>query len=67
MKLQQYLTENDNYKTKKDKTEHTHDISVDGNGDGKTISTKGDAPEHEHLVENWMVQSAKGHVHDMDI
>lgn len=68
MKFEKYLTENDSYKTEKDKTGHVHDVMLDANGDGKTVSTEGNNdPDHEHIVKQWIVQPARKHVHNLDI
>lgn len=65
MKLKQYLVENYKFKTDNDQTGHSHDISVDDNGDGKTTKTIG-VENHIHKVFQWTVQPAGGHLHNMD-
>jgi len=61
-----YITENDNYKTTKDQTGHTHDVMLNADGDGKTVATNG-TEDHEHIVYQWVIQPAKGHIHNLDI
>lgn len=70
MKFKEYLSEkfSRKYKTKKDKTGHTHDLIVDFDGNGKTTSTKGGGdPKHVHRIHEWTVQPAKEHIHSVDI
>lgn len=67
MKFLKYLTENDSYQTTKDQTGHTHDVALNADGDGKTVSTNGDIQNHEHIVYQWLVQPAMGHIHNLDI
>lgn len=67
MRFKQYITESGfSVKTKKDETGHQHTAMVNVDGDGKTISTSENAPEHEHQIFQWLVQPAKGHVHNLE-
>lgn len=76
MKLKRYLNERMSpksiggrysYKTKKDKTGHIHDVRVDADGNGKTISTKGGGdPDHMHKIFEWSVQPTNKHMHTID-
>ncbi len=70
MRLNQYLREDrlDEVivKTRKDPTAHTHDALVDADGDGKTTETVGGIEDHEHRIFQWLVQPAKGHVHNLE-
>lgn len=66
MKFLNYITENDNYKTDKDGTGHTHDTVLNADGDGKTVSTSV-GNDHEHIVYQWIMQPAMGHIHNIDI
>ena len=69
MRLTQYLKEDTlnevSIKTKKDLTKHTHEAVVNADGDGKTTTTNG-ADEHEHVIYQWLVQPAHGHVHNLE-
>ena len=66
MKLKRYITENESYKTKKDQTGHSHDVVLNEDGDGKTVSTSS-GDDHMHTVYQWLIQPSKGHIHDMEI
>ena len=66
MKLKNYLiNENMGITTKKDATGHVHAAMVNADGDGKTVDTKG-SQDHEHIIYQWLVQPAKGHVHNLE-
>jgi len=69
MKFKEYLIEDRldemAVKTKKDLTAHSHDAVVNADGDGKTISTNG-AEDHEHIIFQWLIQPAHGHVHNLE-
>jgi hypothetical protein len=52
-----------NFKTKKDKTGHIHDLMVDENGNGKTTKTIGSSKDHVHKIFEWSVQPSNGHIH----
>jgi hypothetical protein len=62
MKFKEYLAEDFTYKTDNVKG-HTHDVVVDADGDGKTVGKQ----DHEHIIFQWMVQPAKGHIHNLEI
>lgn len=69
MRLQTYLKEDRldemSIKTRKDLTTHTHDAIVNADGDGKTVNTnKGE--EHEHIIYQWLIQPAHGHIHNLE-
>jgi hypothetical protein len=66
MNFQEYLNENFTYKTEKDGTGHTHDLSLDADGSGETTSTN-NGDDHRHRVFEWMVQPAHGHIHNIDL
>ena len=53
------------FKTEKDKTSHIHDVSVNADGNGKTISSSGE--KHVHKIFEWIVQPANSHIHNIDI
>lgn len=53
-------------KTEKNQTGHIHNAEVNDNGDGKTTSTS-TGPDHVHKVFEWIVQPAKGHIHNLEI
>ena len=61
----QNLTEAFKFKTEKDKTGHMHDVSVDADGNGKTISSTGE--KHIHKIFEWIVQPKNGHIHNLDV
>lgn len=66
MRLRDYIAEsNFGITTRKDKTGHIHAGMVNEDGDGKTVDTKG-GQKHEHLIRQWLVQPAKGHVHNLE-
>jgi hypothetical protein len=74
MKFYSYLKENKMYQftTKKDQTGHTHDLVVDDEGNGKTVSVQGtfkgkEAPPHVHKIKEWNVQPSLGHMHTIDM
>jgi hypothetical protein len=67
MKFLNYITETDNYKTKKDQTGHLHEARVNADGDGATLSTEGNAEDHIHKIFQWIVQPAHGHIHNLDV
>lgn len=64
MKLKLYLTEKTGITTTKDKTGHIHAAIVNANGDGKTVDTKG-TKDHEHIIYQWIIQPARGHIHNI--
>lgn len=67
MKFKNYLNEGKSIiKTRKDKTGHSHEGIVNADGDGKTINTQGKASPHEHNIKQWLIQPAKGHIHDLE-
>ena len=53
-------------KSKKDLTGHTHDATVNADGDGKTTETIGEAEDHEHVIYQWLIQPAMGHIHNLE-
>lgn len=70
MKFKDYLVEDNRLdemavKSKKDQTAHTHTGVVDENGDGRTTTTSG-GEDHEHLIYQWLIQPAHGHVHNLE-
>jgi len=63
MKLKQYIKESSNLTIKTTKVlGHIHDATVNADGDGKTIGEQ----DHEHIIYQWMVQPAKGHIHNLE-
>ena len=42
--------------------EHVHQMEVDGEGTGETISTSVGVP-HTHKIDNWTVEEKDGHTH----
>lgn len=63
---EKYLISEDRYMTKKDQTGHMHEVAVNSDGDGKTVTTSS-GPEHVHKIFQWMIQPAKGHTHNMSV
>lgn len=70
MRLKQYIKEDTLnemvVKTKKDMTKHSHDANVNADGDGKTTETIGVDEDHEHVIYQWLVQPAMGHIHNLE-
>ena len=70
MRLKQYIKEDIlnevTVKSKKDLTGHTHDATVNADGDGKTTETIGEAEDHEHVIYQWLIQPAMGHIHNLE-
>lgn len=71
MKFRKYLIEKKvgakpfTFSTTKDQTGHTHNVVVDENGDGTSISTS-KGTDHVHKIFQWIVQPASGHIHNLD-
>lgn len=69
MRLKKYINESKKdiqVKTKKNQTGHIHYAKVDDDGNGKTTSTS-TGPDHTHKIFEWIVQPAKGHIHELDM
>lgn len=45
---------------------HDHQLFVDANGTGWTSVEGSVDPPHKHKVTGWVVQSTRGHTHDLD-
>ncbi len=66
MKLKVYLNESRvSVQTKKDQTGHAHLASVNADGDGETVDTKG-SEDHVHIIFQWLTQPTKGHIHNLE-
>ena len=61
-----YLVEMMQFLTDKDNTGHTHKAQANEDGDGKTTSTS-DGEDHVHVILQWLVQPANGHVHNLGL
>jgi hypothetical protein len=70
MRLKQYIKEDTlnevTVKSKKDQTGHYHDAIVNADGDGKTTATIGADEDHEHVIYQWLIQPAMGHIHNLE-